>query len=151
MHCKYISSMEMHNIYYFLNWRFVDVVAEGLKRSTPGMGVMSSNPGACTWSRKPKSCEEKGLSGFRKLAQALLSLKSAQTTTKISKTCCQVLYAGTYNMGLCCIVWLINSIDKVEVWFKVFYAHTNITQDNGKPKIQKKNYMRYQLLMFSFF
>ena len=34
-----------------------------LEHSTPFMGVMSSNPGTYTWSRRPNTCEERGLSG----------------------------------------------------------------------------------------
>ena len=57
-------------------------------RLAPNIGVMSSNPGVCTWSRRPNSCEERGLSGCKKglktvpLAQALLNLKPTQTKHK---------------------------------------------------------------------
>ena len=40
---------------------------EGLEHSTPSMGVMSSNPRACTWSWRPNSCEEMGLSDCSKV------------------------------------------------------------------------------------
>ena len=43
-----------------------------LERAASSMGAVSSNPEACTLSRIPNTCEERGLSGCRK-GQALLS------------------------------------------------------------------------------
>ena len=62
-------------------WYIEDgVYPRGIERSTPSVGVMSSNPE----SRRPNSCEERGLSGCRKglktVPQALLSLKPAHCT-----------------------------------------------------------------------
>ena len=69
------SKMKFYGAICPCGWR----IAEGLERLASNIVVMSSNPGVSTWSRRPNSCDERGLSGCKKgfkseaLAQTLLS------------------------------------------------------------------------------
>ena len=74
-------------LYSFRRQTWIWCIAQGLDCLTPHMWVMSSNPGACTWSRRPKLDEEQGLNLYESLktvlkAQTLLRLKTCTNSKK---------------------------------------------------------------------
>ena len=102
-------------------------IAEGLERLTPSVGVMSLNPGACTWSRRPNSCEERGLSGCKMglktvpLAQALLSLKPAKTQQRFPS------YEGCYTSVP---RWIL--LENPTMWLRKHNWNATESEEEGK-------------------